>query len=188
MRRSEEIAEMAALRAQVEELERTTHLLSVCLEPTFRAERDQARRDRDRLDHEKAQLKAEVEELTRDLDQVQRWADGLVTETQRLQGIEQAGQLAEEKLAEAQAGIEHWRAFYEETRAKLTEAEADVQSISADFRNEHAKVLDLQAKLAAVVEAGNALREALRLIPTSWGGAHEIALWVRRIVFGEADA
>jgi hypothetical protein len=44
-------------------------------------------------------LRVRVAELTRELGQVQRWVDGLVTETQRLQGIEQRAEQAEARLA-----------------------------------------------------------------------------------------
>jgi DNA repair exonuclease SbcCD ATPase subunit len=54
-------------------------------------------------------LKAKVAELTRDLGQVQRWADGLVTETQRLQGIEQRAEQAEAKLAKVVEVLEQIR-------------------------------------------------------------------------------
>ena len=94
-----------ALRAQVEELERTTHLLSVCLEPTYKAERDQARRDRDGLDHEKAQLKAEVEELTREL----------ANERNRRASVEENI----ERIAKDNESKREWRIHAERAEAKL---------------------------------------------------------------------
>ena len=50
-----------------------------------------------------AALRAQVEELKRNLDQLSKWTDGLVTETRRLQGIEQrAEELTRERDEEAQ--------------------------------------------------------------------------------------
>jgi hypothetical protein len=75
------------LTREVEE----SHLLSVCLEPTFKAERNQARRDRDQLDHEKAQLKSEVKALraTLNLDaaDARRRAEKVEAEVERLRGL-----------------------------------------------------------------------------------------------------
>jgi hypothetical protein len=62
LRYSQEIPRLAALLASVEQearREESGHW-QLCLESTYKAERDQARRDLDRKDHECAALKAEL--------------------------------------------------------------------------------------------------------------------------------
>jgi len=61
----------------------------------------------------------------REMDQLSKWADGLVTETQRLQGIEQRAEQAEAKLArvaEVIALYDDDASYVKEIRAALAAA------------------------------------------------------------------
>ena len=62
----------------------------------------------------------------REMDQLSKWADGLVTETQRLQGIEQRAEQAEAKLArvaEVIALYDDDASYVKEIRAALAARE-----------------------------------------------------------------
>jgi hypothetical protein len=82
-------------------------------------------------------LRAQLEELARDLGQIQKWADGLIVETQRLQGIEQrlgqAEELACQDLIDKNAltirlaSMEEQR---DEAQAKLAQVVAALEQIA----------------------------------------------------------
>jgi hypothetical protein len=113
------------------------------------------------------QAEARLAEATiklRPLPSEAAWQEG----ARMLHEADQARRKAEAKLAEseqifnaellrAEQGLRaSWDLTCQERdqlRAKLAAVQIDVQNISADFGYEHAKVLDLQAKLAAVVKA-----------------------------------
>jgi hypothetical protein len=109
-----------------------------------------------------------VAERDRELEQVQKWADGLVTETQRLQGIEQRAEAAEATLAEAEKRIPYWSDSAELMRRRLVESGAALWAALAAERENVKKLrwavssVMTDAQLDAVIPStGQSTRQLL---------------------------
>ena len=84
---------MDTLRAQVEELQgRLASVCKICNRLSCEGTHEKTSAETIMV------LRAQIEELMREREQLSEWADGLVTETQRLQGVEQRAAQAEERV------------------------------------------------------------------------------------------
>jgi hypothetical protein len=150
------VRENAALYAQAEELRQAVGLLTT-LAPRVVVNPDHPLEMAKEIE---ATVSAQVEELMRDLGQVQRWADGLVMETQRLQGIEQRAEQAEaqvEKLTRERELIRkrlrHEVSIDEAYRLMDTIQQGWRDIAARKLREEHRRRQQAEAKLAKAMEA-----------------------------------
>jgi len=127
----EAMAESHAIRTVLDALEQSQaeHPTGVCLESHFKAERDRARRDLDRKDHEVAELKAEVErkELARSL--AQKDADMGWAEVERLQPYEREANEIRTRHGWERDG----RGLTECVSKRLENAEIEVERLREQF-------------------------------------------------------
>jgi DNA repair exonuclease SbcCD ATPase subunit len=105
------------------------------------------------------EAEAEVERLTRDMTQLEKWSEGLVIETQRLQGIEaEVEQLREQFLAENRDALEQ--------EARAEKAEAEVERLRAQVESLLHRMTSEEA--ASEIERLRAALEELKWLGENW--------------------
>jgi hypothetical protein len=107
---------------------------------------------------------AEVARLKADMSQVQHWAEGLVIETQRLQGIEaEVARLRRERDAALVHGPEDMVRALEEAQAEVERLTQMMERIGEDVLPDPVRYADLTPEIVrdAFIQRWNALSEEL---------------------------